>query len=190
MKTMFYILFYMVLSGILTSCAVNLDSRISPLLKTEYLNSQLNTTPIDLSSGGQCPGTLSLKVISKDTNKDKYMVLDISTGPDCYITPEIFMKDVVNYIEEKLKESKLTIDHSGGKEIFVSIENIRGRLEGFVLKYYAGFKITIPEINYTEIYGEYEASGNDQKAIAYAVHLAIQDFLKDPVVQKYVQCRK
>jgi hypothetical protein len=55
------------LTCLLTSCSPNVTSRLPPVFETEYLNSQTSTQPIDLSSGGECPGTRTLHVVSKDT---------------------------------------------------------------------------------------------------------------------------
>ena len=193
MKKMFYIVCCVFLSGILASCAHNphnLNPYMSDLMNTEYLNNSFQTKPIDLAEAGQCPGTLSLKVVNKETRKDMYMVYE--TGMKLYVIPDEFTQYVVKYMEDKLRESKLTVDNVAGKEIYVSIENMREKIaaSGFSLLAQVNLKITIPEINYTQIYNGSEASGHGGNALAYAVHFAVQNFLEDPVVQKYVQCRK
>ena len=192
MKKMFYVACCVFLSGILASCAsINLNPHVAHLMNAEYLNNSFQTKPINLAAAGQCPGTLALKVVNKETRKDRYIIYD-SMGRKFYIIPDEFMQYVVKYMEEKLRESKLAVDEVGGKEIYVSIENMReeNAAGGWSLWAWAKLKITLPEINYTQIYSGNEGSGLGQNAVAYAVHFAVQNFLEDPVVQKYFQCRK
>jgi len=49
-------------------------------------------------------------------------------------------------------------------------------------------KIEIPEINYSKVYEGSESSVFSQNAIAFSTHLAVMDFLQDPVFQKYIKC--
>jgi hypothetical protein len=190
MKKMFYVACCLFLSGILSACAVNLNTYMPDSLTAEYLNNSFQTKPIDLAAAGQCPGTLALKVVNKETRKDRYMLYDDGLKK-YYIIPDEFTQFIVKYMEEKLRESGLTVDDVGGKEIYVSIKEIQVQLVPFGGVWaLTNLKITIPEINYTRTYSGREGSGLAQNALANAVHFPIQDFLKDPVVQKYVQCCK
>lgn len=146
--------------------------------------------PIDLAAAGQCPATRVLKVVNTETKKGETIIYD-AMGQKFFIIPYEFNQYVVKYMEEKLRESKLTVDETTGKEIDVSIEKIKVELSagGFAFWAWAELKISLAEINYTQIYFGNEGSGAANNAVAYAVHFAVQHFLEDPVVQKYFQCR-
>jgi hypothetical protein len=173
---------------LLMGCAsVNFNTRVDKKLDTEYLNEKLGTEKIDLSIDGMCPGTLPLKVVNVETRDERYVIYDVM-GVTWYLIPKGFTDHVARYIAEKLIESKLTIDKESGKEIDVSMQEVKA--EGnWSLEATSKFEIHIPEINYTRIYSGVEGSGMGDYAVAYSVHLAVMKFLNDPVFQKYVQCR-
>jgi hypothetical protein len=173
---------------LLMGCAsVNFNTRVDKKLDTEYLNEKLGTEKIDLSIDGMCPGTLPLKVVNVETRDERYVIYDVM-GVTWYLIPNGFTDHVARYIAEKLIESKLTIDKESGKEIDVSMQEVKA--EGnWSLEATSKFEIHIPEINYTRIYSGVEGSGMGDYAVAYSVHLAVMKFLNDPVFQKYVQCR-
>lgn len=170
--------------------SINLGRHMDRVMNAKYLNNSFETKPIDLAAAGQCPGTRVLKVVNTETKKGETIIYD-AMGQKFFIIPYEFNQYVVKYMEEKLRESKLTVDETTGKEIDVSIEKIKVELSagGFAFWAWAELKISLAEINYTQIYFGNEGSGAANNAVAYAVHFAVQHFLEDPVVQKYFQCR-
>ena len=174
---------------ILTGCmTTNFNPLVDKRLDTEYLNEKLETGEIDLSTNGMCPGTLPLMVVNVEKRDKRYDIYDVM-GTVWYIIPNGFTDHVIRYIEEKLVESKLTIDKESGKEIDVSIEEVKAEGD-WTLEATSRLKIYIPEIDYTNIYSAVEGSGLGDYAVAYTVHIAVMKFLNDPVFQKYVQCRQ
>jgi len=107
--------------------SINFNPRVDKKLDTEYLNEKLETEKIDLSINGMCPGTLPLKVVNVETRDKRYVIYDVM-GSTWYLIPNGFTDHVARYIEEKLIESKLTIDKESGKEIDVSIEEVKAEL--------------------------------------------------------------
>ena len=91
-------------------------------------------------------------------------------------------------MEDKLRESNVQVDEKTGNEIHVSMEEVHAY--GFAtFGCDVKLKVTIPEIGYTGVYSGHEGGVGIMNVIGYATNLAIVEFLKDPEVQKYIQCR-
>lgn len=164
----------------------NAGQHMEKLLTLEFMNSKLETQPIDMSNGGNCPGTVPLKVVSVEKNSQQHVFFR-NVLHKHYVVPTEFMDQVATHFENKLVESKLTIDKQNGKAILVSLEeaNVEGTIvpEGKLT-----IKIQIPDLDYARSYSTVEGSANAYYALAYCVHLAIEQFMKDPVFQQFVQC--
>jgi hypothetical protein len=176
------------IGGLLVSgCAIDLNPRLTDLLEPDYLNKKLGTETIDLSIDGNCPGTQPLKFVNVEKNNERHVVYD-DFGANSVITSQEFTNQTIKYTEKKVIESNLTIDNQSGKIINVSFGKIK--VEGFAtFEANASMEFNIPEINYTKHFSAVEGSGLVDYAASYAVHLVVVEFLKDPVFQKYVQCR-
>jgi hypothetical protein len=180
------------LSTIIAGC-VNVDlnegiganAGVKELLYLSYMHEQLGTKRIDLSQNGRCPGTKLLNAINVESRVDKRVLMEMQG--EFYITPKTLNGSVVKYLNEKFIESGLSVDKIKGKIINVSITD--ATLEAtHICKGAIKLKIEIPEISYSNVYGGTESSPSCSNAIAYSIHLAITDFLQDPVFQKYVRC--
>ena len=177
----------LLLFSILSGCGFNINSHIGPLLTTEYLDKQVNTEAIDLSVDGQCPdGTLPVIPINVEKRKEKYRVYD--TMVTHYFRPNEFIDHVVEYMKKRMIQSNLVIDDQKGEKILVSLEEASS-YGNWTLETNIKLKIEIPKINYSQIYSGVEGSAYQQNASAYALHIAIMKFLKDPVFQKFVKCQ-
>jgi hypothetical protein len=60
---------------------------------------------------------------------------------------------------------------------------------GFSQSGYFELKINIPALNYKKTYKGSDASMEFYLALAYAVHHSVMEFLKDPVVVKYIESK-
>lgn len=169
-----------------TGCAANLTPHLTKVFETEYLNSQTSVTPIDLQSTGQCPGTRTLHVVNKESRTEKYTAYSVA-GVTYKIVPIEYVDIVAQYMEDKLRESKVSVDEKTGKEIDIWMEEVSAD-GAWSFGCDVKLKIAIPEIDYTHVYRGYEGSGNLINAIGYATNLAIDEFLNDPVVVRYIQC--
>ncbi len=174
------------LTCFLTSCAHNVTSKLPRVFEREYLNQQTSTQPIDLSSGGECPGTRTMNVVSKDTRTDPYEVY--SSSRSYTITPSEYTRLVARYMEEKLRESNVQVDEESGTEIHVWMEEVYAS-GAWTFGCDVRLKVTIPEIGYTRVYAGHEGGAIIMNVVGYATNLAVVEFLKDPEVQKYIQCR-
>ena len=172
---------------LLTGCGFNINSRIGPLLTPEYLDKQVSTESIDLSMDGQCPDvTLSVIPVNVETRTDKYRVYD--TMVTHYFRPKAFIDHAVDYMKKRMVQSNLVVDEQKGEKILVSLEEASS-YGNWTLETNIKLKIEIPRIDYSQIYSGVEGSAYQQNASAYALHIAIMKFLKDPVFQKFVKCQ-
>ncbi len=170
----------------LTSCATNAKRLVSRRLDPTDLAGRLGTRAMDLSIGAECPGTKSLRVVNGETRTDRYCI-DQAMGCRWYIIPKDFTNEIVAYIEKRLTESK--IKAGSDNTIIVSLVELKSQEGVWSFGSSCKIKIQIPEINYAQTYAGESGSGLGDLAAAYAIHLAVDNFLKDPVFQNYVKCR-
>jgi len=177
-----------VLCGLFFGCAINATNRVSNQLDLENLNYKLGTQIVDLSLDGKCPGAKSLKVANAETRTEKYCIND-TMGCRWYIIPKDLADYVVKHIERKLIESNIQVGEGIENQILISLEEIKA-IEGvWSFGSSAKINIQIPEINYKQTYIGESGSGLGFHAVAYAIHLSVDNFFKDPVFQKYVRCQ-
>jgi hypothetical protein len=181
-----FIIFFGLFAFMLTGCARDITPLLPDVFKKEYLNYQTSVEPIDLQSAGQCPGARTLHVVNKDLRTEIYTVYSVG-GTSYTIVPSEYTNLVVRYMEDKFRESKVPVDEKTGKEIYVWMEEVHAD-GGWTFGCNVKLKITIPEIGYTNVYSGYEGGAIIMNAIGYATNLAIGEFIKDPVVAKYIQC--
>ena len=86
----------------------------------------------------------------------------------------------------------VAVDREKGRQILISLEDITATDEkdGWSVRAITSIKVQIPEINYVQIYTGDQQSPLGDYAVAYAVGDIVQQFLHDPVFQRYVQCRE
>ena len=155
-------------------------------LDVTYMHEQIGTKRIELSQNGKCPGTKVLNAINLETRNERSILLGDSLG-DWYIIPRTLTDSAVSYINKKFIESGLKIDKEKGSKINVSLADIKIE-PTHICRSSTKLKIEISEINYSNVYEGIESSPNCSNAIAYAIHLAVMDFLQDPIFQRYVKC--
>ena len=167
----------------------NINSRIDPYLDPAQLEPETGTQTIDLNENGQCPSvTLIVNPENIETRKEKFLLG--YDGPwDHYLIPKEFIEMAVQYLEKKLIESNVKIDEQSGKKILVSLEDAKTNIGMWTIATTVKLKIALPEINYSNIYTGAEGSVNQLRATAFALDLSINEFLNDPVFQKYVKCQ-
>ena len=172
---------------LLSGCASNVTSRVNNQMDSENLNQKLGTQANDLAVDGRCPGTKSLKVINAETRTEKYCVND-AMGCRWYIIPKDMAEYVVKYIDDNLKQSNVKTGSEYDHAILVSLDEIKASEGVWSFGSSSRIKIEIPDINYTQTYRGESGSGLGFHAIAYAIHLSVDKFIKDPVFQNYVKC--
>lgn len=186
-KFSYFCLVCIVLPIFLLCCATNANRMVSKRLDPADLNSRLGTQAIDLSVSAECPGTKSLRVVNGETRTDRYCI-DQAIGCRWYIIPKNFTNEIVKYVENRLTESKIKVGSDNA--IIVSLEELKSQEGVWSFGSSCKIKIQIPEINYTQTYVGESGSGLGDLAAAYAIHLAVDNFFKDPVFQNFVKCHQ
>jgi hypothetical protein len=182
-----YCLICIVLGILFSGCAsTNVSQMVNRRLDPEMLNSKLDTQTIDLSIGSKCQETKSVKIANGESRTDEYCIDHLNGGCRWYIIPKDFTNDIVRYIENRLSAGNIKV--GSGSDIIVSLEELKSQ-EGFwTFGSSCKIKVQIPDINYTQTYVGESGGPLGDYAAAYAIHLAVENFLKDPVLQSYLKC--
>ena len=185
----YYCLIYVVFCVVLSGCgAINARQMVSERLDPEELNSKLETQTKDLSVDSKCKELRSLKVVNGESRTDEYCIDNAMGGCRWYIIPRDFTNEIVKYIENRLSASNIKI--GSGSDIIVFLEELKSQ-EGFwTFGSICKIKVQIVELNYTQTYIGESGGPLGDYAAAYAIHLAVENFLQDPVFQSYLKCRK
>ena len=107
-------------------------------------------------------------------------------GCRLHIIPRDFTNDIVKYIENRLSASNIKVG-SGG-DIIVSLEELKSQEGVWTWASICKIKVQILETNYTQTYVGESGSALGDYAAAYAIHLAVENFFKDPIFQSYLKC--
>lgn len=175
-----------ILSIFLIGCSMNANRMVSKRLDSGDLNGRLGTQTIDLSVGAECPGTKSLRVVSGETRTDNYCINEVMGGCRWYIIPKEFTDDIVKYIENRLTESRIKL--GSDNMIIVSLEELKSQEGVWTFGSSCKIRIQIPEINYSQAYVGESGGALGDLAAAYAIHIAVDNFFKDPVFQNFINC--
>jgi hypothetical protein len=180
-----FFLICLILCFVLSGCASNVNKMISKRLDPELMRSKLETKKTDLSADSKCSDTKSFRVVNGELKTGKYCI-DEFMGCRMSIIPKDFTNDIVKYIEKRLVESNIRV--GSGSDIIISLEELKSQ-EGFwTFGSSCKIKVNIPEIDYTQNYVGESGGPLGDYAAAYAIHLAVENFFKDPVFQNYLKC--
>ncbi len=141
---------------------------------------------MDLSVDGRCPETKSLRVVNGETRTEEYCIDKAMGGCRWYVIPKDFTNEITKYVENRLSASRIKV--GSGSDIVVSLEELQSQEGVWSFGSICKIKIHIPEIHYTQTYVGESGSGLGDLAAAYAIHLAVDNFFKDPVFQNYLKC--
>jgi hypothetical protein len=175
-----------ILSLFLIGCSMNANRMVSRRLDSGDLNNRLGTQTIDLSVGGECPGIKSLGVTNGEARTDNYCINEVMGGCRWYIIPRDFTNDIVKYIENRLTESKIKL--GSDNMIIVSLEELKSQEGVWTFGSSCKIRIQIPEINYSQAFVGESGGALGDLAAAYAIHIAVDNFFKDPVFQNFIKC--
>jgi hypothetical protein len=160
---------------------------VQDLLTLDLMNEKLETEKIDLSGEGKCPGTRSFKVVNAEKKTDKLIFMRV-VGHKHYVIPKKFTYLIKKHLEAKFVESGLTIDETGGSVIRVSLEAAEV-VGSMVPEATAALRFEIPEIDYDQTFTAVEGSASGFHALAYVIHMAIDQFIIDPTFTSFATCQ-
>ena len=171
-----------------TGCgSTNVGKMVSKRLDPKMLNSKLKTQTIDLSVDSKCSETKSVRVVNGELSTDKYCIDRAMGGCRWHIIPKDFTNDIVKYIENRLIAGNIKV--GSGSDIIVSLEELKSQEGTWTFGSTCKIKVQIPDINYTQTYIGESGGALGDYAAAYAIHLAVESFFKDPVFQRYIKCQ-
>jgi hypothetical protein len=159
---------------------------VSNRLDLENMNSKLGTQTIDLSVDGKCPETKSVRLVNGESRSDEYCINNVMGGCRWYIIPKDFSNEIVKYVEKRLIASNIKVGL--GSNIIFSLEELKSQEGVWSFGSICKIKVQIIDINYTQTYIGESGSGLGDYAAAYAIHLAVDNFFKDPVFKSYLKC--
>jgi hypothetical protein len=166
-------------------CALNATPQIVPYLKPDLIDSKLDSEKIGPCRGTKRPEpTLAVNIVNAEKRLERYNIPSVRY----YIIPTEFIHETAAYMRTKLEDMNVPTDEIIGRKILVSFEKADAYVD-FTIIATIKIKIEIPEINHTRVYTGAEGSGIWQMANAYALHIAINKFLNDPVFRQYIRCQ-
>jgi len=148
------------------------------------------TNVIDLKSQSKCTSSASVKVVNIEARNEGLLVAHIGVHKH-YINPKELTNHIVDYMSDALGKCQIKVETSSPKVIEVSLDKAEMKQNGPFAAIGAAIqlKINIPETKYQKIYSTEEWSARSGWAtMAYAIHLAIQKAIEDPIVQNYILC--
>jgi hypothetical protein len=167
-------------------CATNVNQMVSRRLEPKMLNDKLGTQTIDLSDDSKCPDVKAVRVVNGESRTDEYCIDHAMGGCRWFIIPKEFTNDIVKYIENRLIAGNIKV--GSGDDIIVTLEELQSQEGTWTFGSTCKIKVQIYETNYTQTYEGESGGPLGDYAAAYAIHLAVEDFLKDPVFQSYLKC--
>ena len=110
----------------LAGCAEHLTSRdFSAQLDPKALYESFEVKPVDLSTGSQCNGPPSAKIVSIESRTEDYEVCADLRG-NKYITPNDLMDSVSSYLKDGFEKSRIRVDDQSAKVLQLLIVDIHG----------------------------------------------------------------
>lgn len=180
-----FFLFCMVVCAVFTGCAPNISQMIHNRLDPPTLSTKLGTQTIDLSVDSKCQETKSLRVVNGESRTDEYCINKF-IGCRWHIIPKDFTNEIVTYVEKRLSASNIKV--GSGSDIIVSLDELKSQEGAWTFGSICKIKVQISDINYTQTYLAESGGPLGDYAAAYAIHLAVDNFFKDPVFQNYLKC--
>jgi hypothetical protein len=190
-KTYFpFLMFVVIIISSTTACSVNNTQRIVDDLKPAEMMSTYNTKPRNLAARSKCSAPPSVKIVNVETNNKDYLYYSY-LATQAFITPQKVTEGIVGYMNDAFNRSGIKPDHDSAKVIQVSMGEVKSWYNNFyVFHSNTQLKISIPEIEFSEIYEHFESSPQGAfKAIAFGIHLITWQVVSDAIIQNYVLCR-
>lgn len=175
---------------ILNACSLNGTQVISRVLQSDQLIEIINTKPPNLSLRSQCSSPPTVHIVNVETNSQDHIYYEWWPN-SVYIKPNELMNSVANYMSNSFNLAGIKPDLHSKNVIQVSMEKLTTWYTFFNYSSNTQFKIIIPEINYTQIYGHSETTPRGPHiAVIFDIHEISLKIINDPIVQDYLLCNK
>ena len=171
----------------LSSCAFHDYEYVDKALHPKEMDQVFDYSPSSIKPY-KCQAPCEIALINAETRTEKYVVWDtIYTGS---YTPQKFAGTIISYMGEEFARRGIKLNSKNPKRILVSLGEARVDFRPYSQKALFELKIDIPDLNYQKIYKGSDASLEWFLALAYAVHHSVMEFMKDPVVVKYIESKQ
>lgn len=175
------------LALIFSSCVVHEDPKVYQALNIDTMDKAFEIRPSSIKQYDKCRNSCEIALINAEVRKEKYVFWD-SFGPIGY-TPHKYSETIIKYMGDELARRGVTLNSECPKKIMISLgeSHFDQQAMGWSNGGFFELKIDIPALSYQKTYRGKDASVDIYKALAYAVHHSVIEFMKDPVVVKYIE---
>lgn len=168
----------------LAGCASrNLKQNITNDLQPSSLRYSFGIQPINLKAQSKCQATDVLVLNAEQRTED----IDVGyAGWD--INPQELTGQIVDYIKDAYRQSRIPIGPDSKKRINVSLKRINV-ISHFNSTATLELLVALPEKQTTERFSAVQSTGDIHRAIVYAIHDISWQIVNDPIIQDYILCR-
>jgi hypothetical protein len=160
----------------------SLNQYIANDLQPSALRYSFGTQPINLKAQSKC-NTTDVLVINTEQRTG-----DIDAGHGGGINPQELTGQIVDYIKDAYRQSRVVADPKSKKIINVSLSRINV-ISRFNSTATLELLVNLPEKKTTEKISAVQSTGDYHRAIVYAIHDISWQIVNDPVIQDYILCR-
>jgi len=187
-KRLFFLCFIFLLTFSVSSCGLHFhdDPQVSEALTPENMDNSFGYQPNTIKPY-KCQQACEVALVNTENRQEKYIIWDAIHSAS--YTPSKFTETVIRYIGDELARRNVRLSSESPTKIMVSLGEAKLEERAFSRGSYFELKIDIPALHYQKIYRGSDASIYWHTALAYAVHHSVLEFLKDPVVVKYIESK-
>ena len=186
-KRLLYLCLIIALALNLSSCAFHDDPRVDAALNPTDMDNAFGYQPSSIKPYKKCEETCEVALINVENREVKYVFWDPASTAS--YTPQKFTGTIINYMEEEFARRGVKINSECPKKIMVSLGEAKIEPQVFSVYGFFELKVAIPDLNYQRTYKGEDASMDLFLALAYTVHHSVMEFMKDPVVVKYIESK-
>jgi hypothetical protein len=172
----------------ISSCALHFhdDPLVAQELDPKAMDRAFDYAPSSIKPY-QCQKPCEIALINAEARTAKYLIWDAAHSAS--YTPQKFAGTVISYMGDEFARRGIKLNSESPKRIMVSLGEARIDYRPFSQKSNFELKIAIPDLNYQKSYQGSDASIYWHTALAYSVHHSVMEFMKDPVVVKYIESK-
>jgi hypothetical protein len=189
MKKILLVVFCVVLLFGCGQTARGLKQNIAFELQPSALRQSFGVQPQNLQEKSKCDKDFSVNVVNTETNnRDINIVPSAVFSASWLINPQELSGQIVDYVKDAYKQSRVPVSPTSKKIINISIKKIEVA-SSFTSAAVLELNITLPEKQTTEKFSSLQSTGDVHRAVIYTIHDISWQIVNDPVIQDYLLCR-
>ena len=172
----------------LSSCGIHFhdDPQVAEALTAENMDHSFGYQHSSITSFN-CQAPCQIQLINVEKRAEKYEIWNAAHSAS--YTPKKFTGTVIRYMGDELARRNVRLSSESPKKILVSLGEAKLDERAFSRGSSFELSIKIPALHYQKTYRGSDASIYWHTALAYAVHHSVMEFMKDPVVVKYIESK-